>query len=104
MTSIPNNLSRSFTHFYQKLGTGKNRTLKSLRKNYLTRLKLYWSNIRHISGHSTERILDEYYLDQEQLAIAMRDFEVFPKMEKDRPKELDNIRNKSIQKENKLEK
>jgi len=96
MKVLPNNLSRSFSHFYAKTGMERNLTLKALRKTYLTRLKMYWSSIRHLSGHSDERVLDEFYLDRKQMAIAMRDFEVYPELETDRSQELNTIRNKSI--------
>lgn len=61
-------LSKSFTFYYRQLNTGKNISLKHLRKTYLTHLQILTGNAISISGHSNEQILDEHYLDGIEIA------------------------------------
>ena len=69
--SIIDKLSKGFTFFYKKLDTGKEISLKHLRKTYLTHLQILTGNAIAVSGHSTEDILDEHYLDRIEIAKSI---------------------------------
>ncbi len=69
--SIINKLSKSFTFFYKKLDTGKDISLKHLRKTYLTHLQIITGNAIAVSGHSTEDILNDHYIDQIEIAKSV---------------------------------
>lgn len=69
--TIINKLSKSFTFYYKKLNTGKNISLKHLRKTYLTHLQILTGNAIAISGHSNEEILDEHYIDGVEIAKSV---------------------------------
>jgi len=99
--------SRGFTHYYSQLNTGKNLTYKSLRKAYITGLKIYLSHSNDLiktTGHSSNAIVESNYIDKIEMAKALRDFCVFPE-ENERIKELSKIRELSNdnQKQVKLE-
>jgi integrase len=99
-------LSRSFTHYYKQLNTGRDLTFKCFRKTYLTNLWLFMGgNAKAISGHSTDEIIERHYLDKEAVARVASDFNVFSKEVK-RKSVLNNIRTETMQKskENILEK
>lgn len=85
-------LTRGFTHYYKQLGTGKDKTFKSLRKAYITSLVISkGDNARFITGHSGNRILKDYVVESELMKSA-QDFEMFPEEQK-RTEELDQTRN-----------
>ncbi len=77
---MSDNLSRGFSHFYDQLGTGRKLTLKCLRKTYITYLKIYMGdgNIKSITGHSDNRVIDDSYTDDKEIAKAVaRRFSMF---------------------------
>jgi integrase len=91
---MSNVLSRSFTHFYGQLNTGKNLTFKCLRKTYITKLQIYFSgtgNTKEITGHSDNQVIERNYIDKREIAKASAGFSVFSK-EQERTEELKNVR------------
>jgi hypothetical protein len=57
-------LSKSFTHYKISSGIEKNISLKNLRKTYLTWVKASMGGeTRILSGHSTNDVLDDFYID-----------------------------------------
>ncbi|HZG01442.1 MAG TPA: site-specific integrase [Chitinophagales bacterium] len=64
-------LTRSFSHYYSKLNTGKTLTLKSLRKLYISSLaKLLRGSPKKISGHSGDQVLEHYIDPKVFLSVA----------------------------------
>jgi hypothetical protein len=46
--------------------------LKSLRKNYITQLHIFkGAHIKDFTGHSTEDVIDQFYLDLEIKSIEL---------------------------------
>lgn len=64
-------LTKSFTFYYRQLNTDKEISLKHLRKTYLTHLQIITGNAIAISGHSTEDILNNHYIDQIEIAKSV---------------------------------
>lgn len=93
-------LSRGFTHYYNQLGTGRNLTFKSLRKTYITNLQIFMGNgnVKALTGHSGDGVIQDYYIDKERVAIAAQNFSVFPK-ESERKEEIAEIRIESNNKQ-----
>lgn len=96
-------LSRSFGHYYKQLDNGEVLTWKCLRKTYLTKLKIFLQKgsskieVKDISNHSADAVLDKHYFDKRLIAAALADsgFEVFPSREK----ELQKIREQTKENE-----
>ena len=86
-------LSKAFSHYYDQLGTGRNLTFRCLRKTTFTALKIYMGggSIKERTGHSDDRVIDEYYIDKKQIAMSLNNFSVFSK-ESGRKEELGEIR------------
>lgn len=61
-------LSKSFSFFYKKLGTGRDVSFKHLRKTYLTRMEILTGNAIAISGHSSNAVLMDHYIDGTEIA------------------------------------
>lgn len=62
------------------------------------------SNVRLVTGHTSDAVVSEHYLDKKLMAKAVKDFEVFSK-EIPRKEELQDIRNnKTEDKEKGIEK
>ena len=98
-------LSNGFTHYYKKSNGEKDLTFKCLRKTYITSLDIYLRqgiNIKEISGHANNAVIDKHYLDKKELAKSLRGFKVFSN-EPQRNEELEEIRNESKVKQNDLE-
>ncbi len=87
-------MSRSFTHYYKQLGTGKNLSFKSLRKTYITQLTNYMGmdNARLITKHSGTEVMQEHYIDQKAIAKTAQGFKMFDEKKTTRQDELENIR------------
>jgi integrase len=64
-------LSKSFTFYYRQLNSGKNISLKHLRKTYLTHLQIMTGKAISISGHSNENILYDHYIDGAEIAKSL---------------------------------
>jgi len=91
---MSNLLSRSFSHFYGQLNTGKNLTFKCLRKTYITKLQIYFSgtgNTKEVTGHSDNQVIERNYIDKREIAKASAGFSVFSK-ELERTEELKDLR------------
>lgn len=85
-------LSRGFGHYYNLAFPGETLTFKSLRKTYITNLNLFMGNARAITGHSSDQVLTEHYLDKEVIARRIAaGFSVFPK-DQQRNEELERTR------------
>ena len=86
-------LSRGFTHYYDKLHTGRKLTFKCLRKTYITNLEIFMGagNTKAITGHSDDQVIEKNYIDKKEMAKAARGFSVF-NTESDRADELNEIR------------
>lgn len=100
-------LSRSFSHYYKQLNTGRELTLKSYRKRYITSMAMYLTGnelASKIIGHTNKHTTDKYYLINEETAAAYKGFKVFPP-ELERSEELSEVRGKyPPEKQNPLEK
>ncbi len=71
-------LSRGFSHYYNQLITGRQLTFKSLRKTYITSLDLFTGgNAREITGHSTNKVLNDHHTNKKAKAKAAKGFKVF---------------------------
>jgi integrase len=89
-------LSRSFSHFYQQLNTGRQLTFRSIRKAYISAMSVEMGdNARAFWGHTTEETTNRYYKDRTELAKSARNIKMFSP-EGDRNNQLDQIRNRSI--------
>jgi len=69
--------SRGFAHYYSHLNSGKNLTYKSLRKAYITSLKIYLfcsDELIKTTGHSNNAIVENNYIDKIEMAKALHDF------------------------------
>lgn len=85
-------LTRGFSHYYQQLGTGKNKTFKNLRKSYVTSLyDKMGDSAMLITGHSSINTLKKFYLVIKALSKSANEFEMFPD-EENRKTELEQIR------------
>lgn len=86
-------LSRGFSHFYNQLNTGRNLTFKCLRKTYITNLQIFMGNgnVKVITGHSDNQVIEEHYIDKKEIAKASKNFSVFSKGN-NRENELNEIR------------
>ncbi len=74
------NLSKDFSHYYDRLNTGKNLQMKCLRKTYLTYLKLAIGNdMRKLDSHATDEILDKHYIDPTVINKAIAEMTIFGK-------------------------
>ena len=69
--TIIDKLSKGFSFYYEKLNTGKDISLKHLRKTYLTHLQILTGNAIGVSGHSNEEILDDHYIDKVEIAKSV---------------------------------
>ena len=89
-------LSRGFSHFYNQLKTGRELTFKCLRKTYITNLQIFLGNgnVKAITGHSENQVIDEHYIDKKEIAKASMNFSVFSK-DNERKVELKEIRTES---------
>ncbi len=78
--TIMENLSKGFSHYYDRLNTGKNLQMKCLRKTYLTYLKLAMGNdMRKLDSHSTDEILNKHYIDATVINKAIAEMTIFGK-------------------------
>jgi site-specific recombinase XerD len=76
--TIMDNLSKGFTHFYKRLNTGRELQLKSLRKTYMTYLKLATGgDMRKLDSHSTDEVLDKHYIDKKIIKKAIAELTIF---------------------------
>lgn len=100
-------LSRSFSHFYKQLNTGRELTFKSFRKRYITSMAIYMRGSEiasNLIGHTNTQTTKGYYLDPKELAKALNGFQVFT-CETERQEALEQVRkNDTNNKSNEIEK
>ncbi len=71
--TMMNTLSKSFTFYKNKAGIRKNVSLKNLRKTYLSWVnQVMGSETRILSSHSTDKVLQEHYLDPTILSAIQK--------------------------------
>jgi hypothetical protein len=71
--TIMNTISKSFTFYKNKAGIQKNVSLKNLRKTYLSWVnQVMGSETRILSSHSTDKVLQEHYLDPTILSAIQK--------------------------------
>ncbi|WP_046758013.1 site-specific integrase [Kordia jejudonensis] len=76
--AIKENLSKGFSHYYSLLDTGHKLQMKSLRKTYLTYLKIaLGDDAKKLSSHANDEILEKHYIDDKVISKAIQDFEIF---------------------------
>ena len=89
--TIANQLTLSFTHYYRLLNTGRDISLKHLRKTYLSYLKLAMGDdTKSMSSHATDEVLNNHYIDFRIIAKATREFSIFNLSEKTSERPRDN--------------
>ena len=77
-STIKNNLSKGFTHFYKQLNTGREIKFKHLRKTYLTYLNAtVQGKTKLLSSHSSEEVLRRYYIDERIISKTARKMKIF---------------------------
>ncbi|MDZ4664798.1 MAG: hypothetical protein SGJ15_07980 [Bacteroidota bacterium] len=78
-------MSKSFTHFYKQLNTGKELRFYDLRKTYISHLyATHGEKARIITKHSGENVMLKHYIDEKVIAEIASDFELFE--DKNKPK------------------
>lgn len=87
-------MSRSFTHYYKQLGTGRNLKFKCLRKTYITQLTNFMGmdNARLITKHSGTEVMQQHYIDQKAISKTAQEFKMFDEKKNVRQDELETIR------------
>ncbi len=71
-------MSKSFTHYFNQLGTGKKVELYDLRKTYISHLyATYGDKARIITKHSGMDVMLNHYIDQEVVSQVASDFGFF---------------------------
>lgn len=91
-------LSRGFTHFFNQTDSKRKLTFKALRKTYVTSLKMQMGKVNSITNHSTEKVIDQHYIDREETAKRLKSFSVFEQAsDKSNAKELDQKKKGEIE-------
>ncbi len=73
-----NQVSKSFSHYWKKLGSEKNLQLKHLRKTYISQLaKVYGNKASIITSHSTLDVMKKHYINQGVVSEMVKGFRVF---------------------------
>ncbi|MFB6318410.1 tyrosine-type recombinase/integrase [Saccharicrinis sp. FJH54] len=63
-TTLKDNMSKAFTHYFKQLNSDKNLAFKNLRKTYITLLNNYTGgNAEVITGHSGQKVIMGHYHD-----------------------------------------
>ena len=76
--ALMENLSKGFSHYYKLLDTGHVLQMKSLRKTYLTYLKIaLGDDAKTLTSHASDEILEKHYIDDKVISKAIQDFEIF---------------------------
>jgi integrase len=101
--TISDTLSRGFSHFYSLVDKDEKLTFRSLRKTYISSLMLWLGDPTRITGHSNISVVNKFYKVEKQIALAIRNFKVFPE-ETDRKKELKKARKNNIETKKQLNK
>jgi integrase len=71
-------ISKSFTHYYKQLNTGKDIKFYDLRKTYISHLYAkHGEKAKIITKHSGEDVMLNHYIDDKVIAEVAMDFELF---------------------------
>ena len=77
-STIKDNLSKGFTHFYKQLNTGREIRFKHLRKTYLTYLNAtIKGETKLLSSHSSNEVLRRYYIDERLISKTIKKLKIF---------------------------
>lgn len=77
-STIMDNLSKGFSHYYKQLDTDRHLQFKSLRKTYLTYLNSTLSNdTKSLSSHTTNDVLQKHYIDERVVSKAIKELNIF---------------------------
>lgn len=77
VNSFKDFISRAFSHFYKVAVSGdKKKTFKQLRKSQMTDIRAILGDKAHlVSGHGSNVVLDNHYVDRLEMAIKMLELE-----------------------------
>lgn len=91
---LTDGMSRGFSHFADQIAPDANLNFGSLRKTYISQMQVFsQGNAKVITGHSSDSVIQNHYLDPIVLAKTARNFEVFPERS-ERDVELEVARNR----------
>ncbi|MDH7448408.1 tyrosine-type recombinase/integrase [Aquimarina sp. 2201CG14-23] len=77
-STIKDNLSKGFTHFYKQLNTGREIKFKHLRKTYLTYLNAtIKGETKLLSSHSSSEVLRRHYIDERLISKTIKKLKIF---------------------------
>lgn len=77
-STIKDNLSKGFTHFYKQLNTGREIRFKHLRKTYLTYLNATIKRqTKLLSSHSSNEVLRRHYIDERLISKTIKKLKIF---------------------------
>lgn len=77
-STIKDNLSKGFTHFYKQLNTGREIRFKHLRKTYLTYLNAtIKGQTKLLSSHSSNEVLRRHYIDERLISKTIKKLKIF---------------------------
>jgi len=77
-STILDNISKGFTHFYKQLHTGREITFKHLRKTYLTYLNATLKErTRLLSSHTSHEVLRRHYIDERLISKTVKKLNIF---------------------------
>ncbi len=75
--TLKDDMSKSFTHYYGQLNTGKNLSFKHLRKTYITMLNNYTNGSAEIiTGHSGQGVIMNNYHDKKMVQEVLTSFKM----------------------------
>ncbi|MBP7166589.1 MAG: hypothetical protein KBB64_02920 [Bacteroidia bacterium] len=93
-------LSRGFSHFADQVAPDANLNFGSLRKTYISQMQVFSNgNAKSITGHSSDTILQNHYVDPIVIAKTARNFSVFND-NPEREQELEQARNRQAEHSN----
>jgi integrase len=71
-------ISKSFSHYYRQLNTGKDLNFYDLRKTYISHLyAAHGEKAKIITRHSGDDVMRKHYIDEKVISEVARDFDVF---------------------------
>lgn len=74
-STIKDDMSKGFTHYYKQLKTGKNLSFRHMRKTYLTLINNFTlGSAEIISGHHSKNTVQKYYQDKKVISKVYKDF------------------------------
>ena len=77
-STIMNNITTGFSHFYNQLNTDRDLKFKCLRKTYLTYLNAALKGeTKTLSSHANDSVLKKHYIDEKVINKAVKDVRIF---------------------------